>query len=271
MAQNPIFAPGTVPTREEPTRKTPGTFEPSPAVQKIVTTVGEWGEMENVSLKLKGDSKLPGLLYESRRTTLPSLAVLSTNRSVCGEETPACLTLDKKYLIIGQAEFDGLVEDKIFNPKKKLLSPEERERLQLAVVRSQITLAETGGDLYRAYETLLTTVRDKAPKPAEVLDVIFRSRPFDDYLFAAICYGKHADPRQASEFVHGGKTFKSFVTNLFKESRNRLSRLDMPEREKVELFYQYKARRDSQLNPESPLSLGAYDKARKQFAALDTK
>ena len=244
--------------------------EPSPLIQRIVSRFKWEPILEVVDLKLKDGSQLPAQFFSSKNRDLPNLVILSTARSVCTDDVPLCLSPDGRHIFIGESEMlASSAMSKALFPKQGLLKEADRDKLQFGLVRFEVTLSQTKGDLYQAFESLLTEVsRGRTPQPKEVLSLIFKVKPFEDYLFSVLCFGAK-DKNKATEFLHGGKGFKEIVSSSFKEKRNRLSQLESSESERNGFFEKFKQLRDSQLNIESSLSRNAFRNAQDRFNALN--
>lgn len=245
-------------------------LEVPPTLQRALDLVGGWksAPLPGVATLNEG-SKIPTVVYEPNKEGAPHLAVLSTTRFICRGQG-ACLSNDGKVIFIGEAEIDaGTFANRDLLSKADRKHPEaSREKLQTAVVRFELTLAETGGDLYKAYEQLLTVVRDgRQPQPKEVLSFVFRMQPLDQYLLTALCYG-HGDEKRASEYLHQGKSFGEFVKARFRDAKAQLVKLKPPGRDRDEEFNKLLQDRNALLNPESELSLKAIQKAETGYKEL---
>lgn len=243
-------------------------FVPTPSVETVVSKIGIWKPPVSVSIELTDRSKLPGLYYETLDAKLPGLAVLTTTSSVCGDKVASCLSPNGKFVILGQQEIDStdVVINKLLFPKKGILSKSERERIQLGTVTFQLKLVETGGDLYKASESLLNTVYAKPPEPKQVLEFIFRSRPLEDYLFAVRCYGE-LNKENSVEFSHGGRYFKELVKRSFAEAKNKMPLPEDLQKQGIspqQAIGQLVKIRNDLLNPET--SVAAITGAEKKFA-----
>lgn len=246
-------------------------FQPSLAIEKLVQNFDIWNYLpEPIKLPMQDGSELPALLYPPKKPNFPKLVVVTTAQSICKEDTPACLSEDKKTLYIGQDELDRTSYiNKLLYPKKEALNSTIQERIQRGVIGYQLELVSSNGDLYQAYVSFLKTVYDKEQKPKEILQLIFRSRPLEDYLFAVLCYGE-INKKEANEFLLGGRNYKDFVKNSINEERSKLPTLEEVATNRIDPSESIGrvARRRKELTTNSKYYKSAYGNAQEKFNKL---